>query len=365
MATGGIQGSITPQQQDVLQQAGLSVTKAVHEGKEVLVLNTATPTKGLRRTGSDDHDTVDKKEYPSIRDRVTRRASKSETHSIKKRLIPDTVAKYADKLKTRVTDKTNALSGVITSKAQTLKSLTLGKLLRAIKHESWQPVDVSSGKGKKLQEMFKQHNADIKELESLKDQLKTESEGLKEFEAKYKDALELLNHPGKFISCTKPTIIQTPAGERTIHAIDTSTRQEMVDLIREEVRSSGEFKEYENTMLEQASDGTELYQERQVLKGKMKTNAKIMLALQKVELEEQLEIDKDPLEKEKSTARKLHNIQSTFTEQASESDLKREKNKQEAEDLLKKVEKQIDADINKLDKAAITTRKGFKSKLGR
>ena len=244
-----------------------------------------------------------KSEFPSLRERVTTRVDSSKTRSVKQlvgqlagkvadKVVPDRLQEGASKLKAKVSEKAKATLDVVTEKAMTLKSKTIGKLLRMIRSENFSKVDTGATNNEALKGKIESHNSGVEKLDDLKTKLKNEETGLKEFRSEYKEALKLLEHPEKFTTSTKPRTINIPGGEtRTISAGDTATRTEIVNIIKKDIMETPEYQDYEFRMSQKAEGGTLLYQERQNLKTQMKERAVEMVEAFKQEVSDDLEAD--------------------------------------------------------------------------
>ena len=294
---GGAQVQSSPD----ISQSGVDKTGSVSSkafSRTVSIESDVQATEGLK---SDQP----KPEFPSLRERITTPVDSSKTRSVRKlagkvanKMVPDRLQEGVSSLKAKASKKAHAVAEAVTSKAQALKSATIGKLLRAIRNENFSKVDSGATQNPKLQEKIEQHNSGVDKLADLKTQLKNEEKGLKAFRSDFKEALELLEHPEKFTASSKPRTISIPGGEtRTISAGDTATRGIMVGMIKEDIMGSSEYQNYERKMSQKAAGGTEFYHERQALKSEMKARAQGMVEMFKEEISRDLEADMEDVEK--------------------------------------------------------------------
>lgn len=288
-----VQGSGNARQEDVGETGSITSTAF---NRKLRVESDVEATEGLK---SDQP----KSDVPSLRKRITTPVDSSKTRSVRQlvgqaagkvvdKLVPERLQEEASFLKAKAAKKTHAVAEVVSSGAKALKSATIGKLLRAIRHESFSKVDLKSTQNPDLKGKVEEHNRDVDKLADLKSKLKNEDRGLKEFRNEYKEALKLLEHPEKFTASSKPVMMTIPGGEtRTINAGDIATRTKMVEMIKADIMNTPEYQAYEHKMAQKATGGTELFLERQELKQKMKGRAESMVEMFRKEVSEDLDED--------------------------------------------------------------------------
>ena len=309
MALDNVGGGVSVQNPTDIGQGDVSKTGSVTStafNRSVSVEFDVESTEGLKSDKP-------KSEYPSIRERITTPVDPSKTRSLKQqvahlagkaagklagKVVPDRLQEGASSLKTKLSKKAHAAFEAVSEKAATLKSKTIGKLLRMIRSENFSKVDTGATNNEVLKGKVEAHNGDVEKLAELKVKLKNEDAGLKEFKGDYKEALELLEHPEKFTASSRPRTITIPGGEtRTINAGDVATRTKMVEMIRGDIMETSQYQDYELKTSQKAAGGTELYRERQELKQEMKNRAEDMVAMFQEEVSEDLKTEQGDVSK--------------------------------------------------------------------
>ena len=258
---------------------GVSDSVGKHKGLDVVVLNDVEPTPGLKQ--SEQAHAEESSPPPTLRERRTRKASESETRSIRESFT-EGVKKRASKLKSGIAKKTRSLTEAVTSKAKSLKSHTFGDAKRAVLKENWKPAtsDALAKASPKMKELLTDYNNNIERLELLKEAEKAKSQEesgfKKEFENEFKAELKLLDGIGQQTKHKGPVSYNLPGGgEVKVHTADKLSREEALKAFADEFRETPDFQRYQAVVTrEKSTERSEIKKDLKFLTGEIKKQEK-------------------------------------------------------------------------------------------